>query len=89
MSIAQQLKRVQDDPMFEQGMSEYEKARIANIRANEAALRALGLDCNNVTVVASDNKAPLKKKMNVPQFFLSRSSELRHWYSNFLYIWCL
>ena len=62
MSIAQQLKRV-EDPMFEHGMSEYEKARIENIRANEAALRALGLDCNQVTVVASGNKAPLKKRL--------------------------
>ena len=65
MSLSQQLAHA-NDPMFEKGMSEYEKARILNIRKNEAALRALGLDCNKLTTLAQGDKVPLKKNKSQP-----------------------
>ena len=65
MSLSQQLAQA-NDPMFDKGMSEYEKARILNIRKNEAALRALGLDCASLTTLAQGDKVPLKKNKSHP-----------------------
>eukprot|EP00729_Bicosta_minor_P014747 gene14747-1108_t len=45
----------------EGNLSEYEKARLANIAENAKLLKALGLDCARVTLTAQGRQAPLPK----------------------------
>ena len=65
------------------------KLRIINIRRNEAALKAIGLDTNELTTIARGDKAPLiankssngnktKKKRRIPKFPTRFSTRLRN-----------
>ena len=60
------LENVSTDPLYRDDMSMYEKLRIINIRRNEAALKAIGLDTNELTTIARGDKAPLVKHNNLP-----------------------
>ena len=65
------------------------KLRIINIRRNEAALKAIGLDTNELTTIARGDKAPLnankssngnktKKKRRIPKVPTRFSTRLRN-----------
>ena len=79
------LDNVSADPLYQPGMSMYEKLRIINIRRNEAALKAIGLDTNELTTLARGDKAPLKagtkgkqKRRRIPKVPTRFSTRLRN-----------
>ena len=79
------LDNVSADPLYQPGMSMYEKLRIINIRRNEAALKAIGLDTNELTTLARGDKAPLKngsrekrKSRRIPKVPTRFSTRLRN-----------
>ena len=83
------LENITTDPLYKEGMSMYEKLRIINIRRNEAALKAIGLDTNELTTIARGDKAPLnankssngnktKKKRRIPKVPTRFSTRLRN-----------
>jgi hypothetical protein len=83
------LENVSTDPLYRDDMSMYEKLRIINIRRNEAALKAIGLDTNELTTIARGDKAPLvkhnylsakntKRKRRIPKVPTRFSTRLRN-----------
>jgi len=64
--------------MVEEGLSEYELKRLANIRRNEEELRRLGIDVAKQTVSATGKQAPnaaTRRRRAVPHDFVERRSE--------------